>query len=155
MCVKVPKTAPRIIKDFPRLNKAFTVGYFETEWIIWCLNSDIRIGRYFWTEYYSYLVDLFKPNIFVFAWLSKHEYHSYLYSVEVWEPNSIDFTQSQNFKCSVLYKGTEDPVCNFSYSKFWYLLLFNGFIFIYLFIFGIIQIIWVFVFLFVQKRHSE
>ena len=127
VCVKVPKTAPRIIKDFPRLNKAFTVGYFETEWIIWCLNSDIRIGRYFRTEYYSYSVDLFKPNIFVFAWLSKHEYHSYLYSVEVWKPNSKNFTPSWNFKFSVVFKGTEDPEWYFCHSKFWYLLLCNDF----------------------------
>ena len=46
------------------------------------------------------------------------------------------FTLSQNLKFSVVFAGTEDPVCNFHCSKCWYLLLL-----IHLFyLFGIILI---------------
>ena len=45
------------------------------------------------------------------------------------------FTLSCKFKFAVVFKGTEDPVCNFHCFKFWYLLLFNVFVLI----FGIIR----------------
>ena len=49
------------------------------------------------------------------------------------------FTLSQNLKFSVVFAGTEDPVCNFHCSKCKYLLLFNFLVLI----FGIIRIrIW-------------
>ena len=46
-----------------------------------------------------------KRNIFIFAWFSKHKYYLFSYSVEVWKPNSINFTQSLNFKVSVEIKA--------------------------------------------------
>ena len=44
------------------------------------------------------------------------------------------FTKSQNLKFSLVFTGTEDPVCNFHCSKFYYVLLFNGFILIFVII---------------------
>jgi len=36
-------------------------------------------------------------------------------------------TKSQNLKFSIVFTGTDDPVCNFHCSNLYYLLLFNGF----------------------------
>ena len=94
--------------------------------MLWHLDLFV-FGRYFQNKYYSYsyLDDFSKPNIFVFvfAWFPKPEWYSY--SVEVWKPKRMYFTLRFFLKFSSVFKGTEDPVCNFHCSNFWYFLLFN------------------------------
>ena len=71
-------------------------------------------ARYFPTEFSSYSYLKLNIFIFIFAWFSKPKYYLYSYSVEVWKPNSINFTKwkFQIFCFTVLSFG----ICVFVFS---------------------------------------
>ena len=95
--------------------------------VIFITGTYIETENHSYSDFYSN--DFLKLNIFLFpfSWFSKPEYHTYSYFVEVWRQNSKHFTQSPDFKCSVVIKGTERRL-SMQFSLFYvYVLMFYFF----------------------------
>ena len=107
-------------------------------------NILIRIWKYFRVKWYSYSVNIFKPDIFVFRW------HFKTVIVIIFCLNQVALCHPDSKICPTMLSV---KVIRAQYVTF--IVFFSNFSMASIFVFGLTRVILVFVFVFGKKWQSE